>query len=299
MDYRAVYKNINLDLRNYKKIKMYLHAESLEGKELLPGDGVQDDFDERLVAFLRLGSDINDNYYQIEVPLKPTTFSSGQSSRFSSEKVWNPDNNSIDFDLENFLRIKLKLISEKIQSSDIVYFDEDLNIIDEFSPISQLPGEKKYKFSLKGNPSLGRIKTITLGLKNPSTSIGDNLSGEVWFNELRLSEIKGKGGWSAVANLDANLADFANVSFSGRLSTDGFGSVDKSPNERSNENYKQYSLVTNLNAGQLLPEKWGVQIPISYTNSREISKPKYDSYYDDIQLNNILDITQNKDSVIE
>ncbi len=63
------------------------------------------------------------------------------------------------------------------------------------------------------------------------------------------------------------------------------GSVDKSPNERSNENYTQYSLVTNLNAGQLLPENWGIQIPISYTNSKEISKPKYDSYYDDIQLN--------------
>ena len=103
------------------------------------------------------------------------------------------DINSIDFDLESFLKIKLKLISERIQSNEVVYFDEDLNIINEFSPISNLPGEKKYKFSIKGNPSLGKIKTITLGLKNPSTEIGKNLSGEVWFNELRLSEISGKG----------------------------------------------------------------------------------------------------------
>ena len=296
-DSRAVYKNIDLDLRNYKKIKMYLHAESIEGSELLPGDGVENDFDERLVAFLRLGSDINENYYQIEVPLKPTSFSSGQSNRLSPDKVWNPSSNSIDFDLEKFLRIKLKLISEKIQSNEVTYFDDELNIIDEFSPISKLPGEKKYKFSIKGNPSLGRIKTITIGLKNPSVSVGNNLSGEVWFNELRLSEIKGKGGWSAVANLDANLADFASVSFSGRVATDGFGSVDKSPNERSNENYTQYSLVTNINAGQLFPENWGIQIPISYTKSKELSNPKYDSYYDDLELNSILDITQNKDSV--
>ena len=298
MDSRAVYKNIDLDLRNYKKIKMYLHAESLDGMDLLPGDGVNDEFDNRLVAFLRLGSDINENYYQIEVPLKPTTFSSGQSNRYSPEKVWNPDSNSIDFDLEKFLNIKLKLISEKIRSNEAVYFDDELNIIDEFSPISKLPGDKKYKFSLKGNPSLGRIKTITLGLKNPSTQVGNNLFGEVWFNELRLSEIKGKGGWSAIANLDANLADFANLSFSGRLVSDGFGSVDKTPNERSNENYSQYSLVTNVNAGQLLPESWGLQIPISYTNSKEISKPKYDSYYDDLELSSVLDVTQNKDSVL-
>ena len=159
--------------------------------------------------------------------MKPTSYNAGQSSKFSSDKVWQPENNSIDFDLESFLKIKLKLISERIQSNEVVYFDEDLNIINEFSPISNLPGEKKYKFSIKGNPSLGKIKTITLGLKNPSSEIGKNLSGEVWFNELRLSEISGKGGWAAVANLDANLADFAKLSFSGRISTDGFGSVDK------------------------------------------------------------------------
>ena len=184
---------------------------------------------------------------------------------------------SIDFDLEKFIKMKLKLISDGNKLNKPIYFDEELNIIDEFSPISDLPGQKKYKFSIKGTPSMGRIKTIALGIKNPSTQIGKDLSGEIWFNELRLSEIAGKGGWSAIANLDANLADFANVSFSGRMSSDGFGSVDKSPNERSNENYSQYSLVTNLNAGQLFPEKWGVQLPISYTYATELTKTKYDS----------------------
>ena len=298
MDSRAVYKNINLDLRNYKKIKMYLHAESIMGKLPLPGDGADDKYDERLVAFLRFGNDINENYYQIEVPLKPTSYNLGQSNRYSPEKVWQPDSNSIDFNLEKFLEFKLKLISDRVQLNDAIYFDEDLNIIDEFSPISNLPGQKKYKFSIKGNPSLGRIKTIALGLKNPSDKIGNNLSGEVWFNELRLSEIDGNGGWSAVANFDANFADFANVSFSGRMSTDGFGSVDKSPNETSNENYSQYSFITNVNAGQLFPEEWGLQIPLSYTHSQELTKPKYDSYYNDLDLDKILDITENRDSIL-
>ena len=34
-DSRAVYKNIDLDLRQYNKMKMYIHAESLIGKKLL------------------------------------------------------------------------------------------------------------------------------------------------------------------------------------------------------------------------------------------------------------------------
>ena len=297
-DSKAVYKNIELDLRQYKKIKMYVHAESLINEPKLPGDGVDNDFDERLVAFLRLGSDINENYYQIEVPLKPTSFNTSNSFRFSAESVWNPENNSIEFDLEKFLQIKMEIISKKIQSNEAIYFDEDMNLIDEFSQISKLPGQKKYKFSIKGNPSLGRIRTVLLGLKNPSQKIGDKLSGEVWFNELRISNIKTDGGWAAIGSLDANLADFANISLNGRLSSVGFGSIDKNPNERSNDSYKQFNFITNVNAGQLLPENWAINIPLSYTYSEELTKPKYDSFYNDIELNKVLDLSNNKDSII-
>ena len=296
-DLRAVYKNIDLDLRHYKKIKMFVHAESLVNEFPLPGSGVDSEYDKRLVAFLRIGDDVDNNFYQIEVPLKPTSFNQSESSRFSSDDVWNPDENSIDFDLEKLLRIKLKIIEDKINNSETIYFDEDLNLIDEFSPISSLPGEKKYKFSIKGNPSLARIRTISLGLKNPSTNIGDNLSGEVWFNELRLSDIKVEGGWAAVGNIDANLADFADISFSGRISSSGFGSIDKSPNEMNNDNYSQYNFISNVNAGQILPPKWGIQIPISYTFSKEITKPKYDGYYSDLTLDEVISVSQNKDSV--
>ena len=194
--------------------------------------------------------------------------------------------------------MKLKLISNKILNNEAVYFDYDLNEIDEFSLFSQLPGEKKYKFSIKGNPSLGRVNTIVLGLKNPSTQVGKDLSAEVWFNELRLSNIKSSGGWSSIASVDANIADFANISFSNKFSSDGYGSIDRSPNERSNENYNQYNFVTNVNAGQLLPKKWGVNVPLSYTFSEEVSKPKYDSFHNDLELNDLIDISENKDSIM-
>ena len=124
------------------------------------------------------------------------------------------------------------------------------------------------------------------------------MSAEVWFNELRLSNIKSSGGWSSVASVDANIADFANISFSNKFSSDGYGSIDRSPNERSNENYNQYNFVTNVNAGQLLPKKWGVNVPLSYTFSEEVSKPKYDSFHNDLELNNLMDISENKDSIM-
>ena len=96
----------------------------------------------------------------------------------------------------------------------------------------------------------------------------------------------------------SNLADFANISLNGRLSSVGFGSIDKTPNERSNDSYKQFNFITNVNAGQLLPENWSINIPLSYTYSEELTKPKYDSFYNDIELNKVLDLSNNKDSII-
>ncbi len=282
-DSKGVYKMIDYDMRQYKSVKMFIHAESLEGSNKLPGEGAEEDYDNRIVAFLRLGSDLTDNYYQIEIPLKPTSYSSGSSNRFSADEVWNPDSNSMDFSLEKLTKIKA-LAMNLISSNEAVYFNEELEIIDEFSKISNLPGDKKYKFAIKGNPTIGSIKNLMIGLKNPSQNIGETLSAEVWFNELRLSEIDGEGGWSALAALDANFADFANISVSGKMSTIGFGSIDKTPNQRSREEQKQYGFMSSLNMGQILPKKWNIQIPISYSISEEFTTPEYDPYYQDIKL---------------
>ena len=282
-DSKGVYKIIDFDMRQYKSLKMFIHAESIEGSNKLPGEGADEELDKRLVGFLRIGSDLTDNYYQIEVPLKPTSYNSGSSNRFSADQVWNPDFNSIDFSLEKLTQIKAKAMSQN-NLSDVLYFNDNLEIIDEFSSISELPGDKKFKYAIKGNPTIGSIKNIMIGLKNPSQTNGDVLSGEAWFNELRLSEIDGKGGWSALASMDANLADFAKISLSGKMSTIGFGSIDKSPNQRSREELKQYGLISSLNLGQLLPNKWEIQIPVSYSISEEFSTPEYDPFYQDIKL---------------
>ena len=284
-DSRAVYKNLDFDMRQYKRLKMYIHAESLEGSPKLPGLGANEDYDKRLVGFIRLGSDFSENYYQIEVPLTPTDYNESASNRLSSEAVWQPDSNSIDFLLEKLTKLKALTINGSVNSINTVYFNENLEIIDEYESISSLPGDKKYKFAIKGNPSIGSIKSLMIGVKNPSLTPGDILSGEVWFNELRLSEIDGKGGWAALGSVDANLADLGNVSFSGKISTIGFGSIDKTPNQRSREELRQYGFVGSIDFGRFLPTKWGVQIPIAYSINNQTSTPEYDPYYQDIKLN--------------
>ena len=292
MDSRGIYKNIEIDLRQYKKLKMYIHAESIKGNKKLPGDGINDDFDKRVVAFIRLGSDLNQNYYQIEVPLKPTSYGTDSSNKFSSEEVWIPESNSIDIDISKLREIKSKIIGLSIDQAS--YFDEDINSVDEFFPISKLPGDKKYKFSIKGNPSLGSVKNLMIGIKNPSKNNGDDLCGEVWFNELRIAGIDSKGGWAAIGSLNGNLADLANFSLTGKFSTIGFGSIDQTPNQRNREDNKQYDFVTNVDLGKFLPEKWSVTIPFNYNIGKTIIKPEYDPLYDDVLLSDRLDSAVNK-----
>jgi len=293
-DSRAVYKNLNFDMRQYKTLKMYIHAESLEGSTKLPGEGATEEFDKRLVGFIRIGSDFTDNYYQIEVPLKPTSFNQNSSNRYSADQVWEPESNSIDFSLEKLTQLKAIAIANNSNLSEVLYFNDELEIIEEFTSISSLPGDKKYKFAIKGNPTIGAIKNLMIGVKNPSDKNGDILSAEVWFNELRLSEIDGKGGWSALGSLDVNIADFANVSLSGKMSTIGFGSIDKTPNQRSREELKQYGFIGSVNLGKLLPEKWKIQVPLSYSVSKEFSTPEYDPFYLDIKLNDRLNSATRK-----
>lgn len=260
-DSRAVFKNINVDLRQYKRLKMFVHAEAYKSNFLGDND---------LVAFIRIGTDFNQNFYQVEIPLEVTN--PGAST---SEEIW-PASNNFDIPLELLTKLKAVGISNQTLSN-IVFYDENLNEVLENAPRET----GKMRLAIKGNPSIGNIRSLMIGVKNATNSY---VCGEVWFNELRLAELDNKGGWAAIAAVDANVADFATISATGRVSTVGFGSLESMPNQRSREEIKQYDVVTNVNAGQLLPKEWGVQLPVNYGYSRELVTPEFDPLYQDIKL---------------
>ena len=299
MDSRGIFKNVEIDMRQYKKIRMFIHAESIPGQNPLPGEGSSEAFNERLVAFIRIGTDYKDNFYQIEIPLKPTGYEPNISNKLSAESVWIPDQNSIEVSLDMLAKLKAKAL-QRASLGEVSYFDEELNFIDEYSLISDLPGIKKYKFAIKGNPSLGNIRSLMIGVKNPSINLGQSLCGEVWFNELRIAGIDSKGGWAATGSIDANITDLASFSATGRFSTVGFGTIDQSPNQSNREAVSQYDLVSELNMGRILPQKWGIQLPINFGLGETIITPEYDPFYQDILLKDRLDASvrsSQKDSI--
>jgi cell surface protein SprA len=259
---------------------MFMHAQAGKTGALGPGE---------LVGFIRMGNDLTQNFYQIELPLDVKTGS-------SREDVWP---NEINLDLAVLQEIKsLGIINGSLANLTPLYYDVTPDgpvQVNEFDPITL----EQQRVAIKGNPNFGDIRVLMVGVKNPAAgSMAMNQCGEIWFNELRLSDMDDQGGWAAIASVDTNLADFANISATGRQSTTGFGSLEQRPNERSREDVKQYDVVTNINLGQLLPKKWGIQIPFNYAQSEEIITPEYDEFYQDIKLQTQLDNSPNKDSIL-
>ena len=285
---RAIFKNISIDMRQYKKLKMFLHAESfvneLENSSEILKDG-------EMAAFLRFGNDFTQNYYEVELPLKVTS----QNDADSAEKIW-PVENNLDLPLDLLTQIKiLKMSATEADLTDQgVYSKFDYEIDPNISPETS-----RIKISVKGNPNFGQVRTLMVGLRNNTGKIPLDLpirkiKGEVWFNELRLAGMDNKGGMAAILSLDTNFADLATISATGRMSTIGFGALEDGPNERSREDVQQYNIVTNLNIGKLLPKKWGINVPFNFSTGEEIITPEYDPFNQDIKLDQLIDITQNQ-----
>ena len=276
-DARAVYKNFQIDMRQYKNLEMFLHAESFLNRPPLK--------DGQLVAFVRMGTDFSDNYYQIEIPLSATLFGAT-----TPEEIW-PEVNRLNLELDLLQRIKTAVLGDpSLNATDLNFFTEEIESIDAEAAYDM----GRLRLGVKGNPSFGNIRLLMVGVKNGTRVDGvADLCGEVWFNELRLSDLKNEGGWAGVVSMDSNLADFANLSATGRKSTTGFGALGQGPNQRSLEDLQQYDFVTNLNMGQLLPKKWGVRVPVNYSRGEELITPKYDQEFLDVELdtrlNNIQD----------
>ena len=248
---RGLFKSMNLDLRQYGKLSMFIHAESSNppGTDLGTGD---------INAVVRIGNDYTTNYYEIRIPLKITQWGSTDSLA-----IW-PEQNNLDFDLNLLTALKSKRNGSGVSPSQ--YY-------------SQVIDGKKY--SIIGNPNLGEVRGMFLGVENAGL---EKVCAELWYNELRLSKLDEKGGYAATGRVDIRLADLGNVNFTGSLRSIGFGTLEQRVGERSREDFAQYDIAANLDLGKLLPKAAALTIPVYAGISKTISNPEYDPYDLDIRL---------------
>ena len=272
---KAVYKNTTLDLRQYKRIQMFTHANALE-------QNTTNLKDRELAVFIRLGSDYKNNYYEYEIPLTLTAPRSNYNRNVPADRrlVW-PEENMFDVALSIFTNLKKERNKAKAQG-----------LASYMAPYSAYDSEHpNNKLTIVGNPSLGEVKTMMIGVRNNS---GDIKSGEVWVNELRLKEHNNKGGWAANANLNVQLSDFGSVNATGRYVSEGFGGLEDGVASRSTDNYGTYSVTTSLEMGKFFPDKAKVSIPLYYSVTKEKTSPKYNPMDTDMELKDALDAAGSK-----
>lgn len=272
---KAVYKNSTLDLRQYKRIQMFAHANALEQNttRLQNGD---------LSVFIRLGSDYKNNYYEYEIPLKLTEPRSNYNRYVLADckAVW-PEENMLDVPLSVFTALKKNRNKAKAQG-----------VASYLAPYSMMDAEHpQNKITIVGNPSLGEVKTMMLGVRNNSADIK---SGEVWINELRLKEHNNSGGWAANANLNVQLSDLGSVNATGRYISEGFGGLEDGVASRTTDNYGTYSVTTSLEMGKFFPDKAKVSIPLYYSVTKEKTTPKYNPLDTDMELKDALNAAGSK-----
>ena len=283
-DARGVYRNTEMDLRTYKRLQMFVHNEATIGNEtnLRNGD---------ISLFVRLGSDVKNNYYEYEIPLTVTP--AGHYSTNSSTdryKVW-PEENMLDINLDVLVNAKKNRNADKMAGAEGVGYAIRYQDVDD-----DHPNNKVYVI---GNPSLSKVRVILIGVRNNSPT---SKSCVVWVDELRVTDFDSEGGWAAKASMTLNMSDIATINAGFHKETEGFGSVDQSLSQRRLDNYDQYNIAVQADLGRFIPEKAKLHAPIYYLYNSEKTTPKYNPLDQDVRLKDAVDICETqaqKDSIMD
>ena len=269
-DARAVYRNTSHDLRNYKRLQMWVHAEAPidDRTALRNGD---------LSVFIRIGSDVKNNYYEYEVPLRLTPaghYADTQNDRFI---VW-PEDNFMNITLQNLVELKKERNAAKRAEQPGVGFG--------ILYTGQDPDHQNNRIAVMGNPSLSDIRVMMVGVRNNSATTKD---GTVWINELKVTDFESEGGWAAEGTASLALSDIATINLGAHYESAGFGGVDQSLNERRMDDFSRYSLAVQADLGRFLPEKAKLRAPIFYSMTKEKTTPKYNPLDQDVRLKDALE----------
>ena len=267
-DSRAAYRTVNFDLRQYKRLRMFAHAEAL---------GVESELkDKDLTVFVRLGSDFNDNYYEYELPMNATPWYTSDD-----EAIW-PEENNFDIFIKDLQNLK----ANRPPGTPIT------------SEYTARVGEAK--ITVKGNPNIANVTILMIGVRNPAklanvfsaTDDGRAKCAVVWVNELRLSEFDETGGWAAVARLNATMADFATLAVAGNMSTPGWGTLEQTVQERQQKTVVGIDANSTLQLGKFFPEKWGVTLPMYVGYSETVNTPRFSPLQPDLEMGDLPNVNQ-------
>jgi cell surface protein SprA len=265
-----------LNLLDYSNMRMFVHGEGYNNRD-------------EVELVMRMGNDLENNYYEYRQPVTPTdesfpfqNFDPSNNSQVEEEanQVWLYDENSMNIVLDAFNQLKQLRDQDLGQNIDELYERGDILR-------NAVPGAI---VAIRGNPSLGRVTEIGMGVRNPYDPDQTNgpgvpsVNAELWLNELRVAGYDNEKGWAANASMRFQMADFA--TFNGNLSrqTQGFGALNSRLGQRRVDNQTAYDLSSTVNLHRFIPERFGWNIPLGLSMRQSSSIPKFLPNQGDIRL---------------
>ena len=251
---RGVFKTMNIDIRRYGNLSMFLHAENKRFPNTVEKGLV--------TAILRIGQDFQNNYYEVRIPLTPTK--AGTYGIQDARAVW-PLENEMNLNLTDLVQLKIDRDNQATVNFNSKYSKTQAN---------------NHVYAVKGNPNLGEVRGILIAFEN--TSSQNEIDAEVWVNELRLSNLDERSAWAALGRMDLVLADLGTMAVSVNNRTSGFGSIEQKMNERSKTGFTQLDIATNIDAGKLLPKQAKISLPVFAGLNKTQENPEFDPFDKDV-----------------
>ena len=144
--------------------------------------------------------------------------------------------------------------------------------------IVELEGNRQYR--VLGSPALARIRHITVGISNPYDE--PLIGGELWLDELRAGDVRRDRGLAGRLKIDAELADVFSVFGTVRSVGSHFRRIG---GEESGSRSTVTNLSSLLNLGNMLPEDWGLSIPLRLRWRHDLRLPRLQVGSDIVLLN--------------
>lgn len=264
-DGRGVFKNMAIDMINYDKLEMFVHAES-------PNTSTEDN---EMTCFVRFGTDNNEHYYEVELPLKLSDISSSDP-----EVIW-PSENRFDIEFDDVIAVKLERNTSGATKTD--RFTRQVG---------------KHLVTVKGNPDQSAIRSMMIGMRNPKDD-GADKSATIWVNEMRVTGFNEKLGVATTGDFNIQAADLLKLSGSMKYTGNNYGNIEDKISDRSRSKKLEYGTAMNIDLDKFLPEKWGLKIPVYGSYDKEQVTPQFNPLDPDVKTKDAVNSIEDEEERAE
>jgi len=197
------------------------------------------EYPEGVEFFLRLGRD-STNFYEYHTRVLPG---------------WD-DQNEVVIDIEEITALKAYALNNREPGSS--------------EPIDTTAGH----YRVRGNPTLSRVQWLSVGVINADSLEFEPVSGEIWVDELRVTDIRKEKGLAGDFSINAKLADLCNINFNFKKQDSEFRNL-TTKKEGYNSTMSYQMSISGIQVHRFLPYSFGYSLPLSFTYSRSLTLPKW------------------------